>query len=312
MIQDFRALPKVKDSWTHLYVEHGKIEQDTQSVAIFDAEGKTPIPCAMLSLLMLGPGTAITHAAIKTLADNGCLVIWVGEQNVRFYAQGMGETRSSHRLLRQAYLCSNHNLRLAVARKMYEMRFNEPIPIEWSLQQIREKEGVRVREAYAQASRDTGVEWVGRSYSRSQWDASDPINRALSSANSCLYGICHAAIVSAGYSPALGFVHTGKMLSFVYDVADLYKTEISIPAAFEVAKEVKTNIEREVRTKCRELFKDRRLLARIVDDLNRLMILDSAWSPDDEILYDDDAAAPGKLWDGDNTPVDGGENFADQ
>ena len=311
MSHDLRALPKVRDSWTYLYVEHCKIEQDMKSIALFDANGKTPIPCTMLSLLMLGPGTNISHAAIRTLAENGCLLTWVGEEGVRFYAQGMGETRSSKRLLRQAYLCSNPNKRLEVVRHMYEIRFKEPIPLEWSLQQIRGREGVRVREAYAQASRETGVAWTGRAYSREQWNKSDPVNRSLSSANSCLYGVCHAAIVAAGYSPALGFIHTGKMLSFVYDVADLYKAEIAIPAAFAAAKNGSPDIERETRMACRDLFRSSRLLQRIVDDLNSLMSVGGDWDPNDESTYDDDSAQPGKLWDENNEQVDGGTNFGE-
>lgn len=312
MNNDLRILPKVRDSWSYLYVEHCKIEQDMQSIALFDANGKTPVPCSMLSLIMLGPGTAISHAAVKVLAENGCLLAWVGEEGVRYYAQGMGETRSSQRLIRQAYLCSNPDLRLKVVRRMYEMRFEEPIPPEWTLQQIRGKEGVRVREAYARASSETGVEWSGRSYSRDQWKQSDPVNRALSSANSCLYGVCHAAIVAAGYSPALGFVHTGKMLSFVYDIADLYKVDITVPIAFSIAKNISKDIEREARMACRDMFKSSRLLQRIVDDLNSLMLTGESWDASDVSEYDEDAAQPGKLWNGSGEQVEGGKNYLDE
>src|SRR5437867_9703881 len=117
--QDLHLLPKVRDSWSYLYVEHCRIDQEDKAIAIHEGNGKTPVPCAVLSLLMLGPGTSITHAAIRTLADNGCLVVWAGEQGVRFYAQGMGETRSSANLLRQAYLHSHIQLRLRVVRAMY-------------------------------------------------------------------------------------------------------------------------------------------------------------------------------------------------
>ncbi len=313
MNNDLRALPKVRDSWSYLYLEHCKIEQDMKSIAMFDTEGKTPIPCSMLSLLMLGPGTSISHAAVKVLAENGCLLAWVGEEGVRFYAQGMGETRSSQRLLRQAYLCSNPNLRLAVVRKMYEMRFNEAIPPELTLQQIRGREGVRVREAYAQASEATGVEWKGRNYSREQWSNADPANRALSSANSCLYGVCHAAIVAAGYSPGLGFIHTGKMLSFVYDIADLYKVEITVPAAFQAAKLDSKHIEREARMACRDTFKRARLLQRIVDDLNSLMSINGELDMiDDGALYDEDAAQPGQIWNGTQGLVEGGISYSEE
>src|SRR5207249_109763 len=132
----------------------------------------------------------------------------------------------------QARLWADPAQRLQVARRLYQMRFPEPWDDALTLQQLRGKEGIRVRDAYQRASRETDVPWTGRSYNRGSWSAADPVNRALSSATSCLYGVCHAAIVSAGYSPAIGFIHTGKMLSFVYDVADLYKPEIAIPIAF--------------------------------------------------------------------------------
>src|SRR5579884_2719753 len=236
-MKDLHLLPKVRDSWTYLYVEHSKIDQDAKAISVHDAQGKTMVPCASLTLLMLGPGTSITHAAIRALADNGCMVLWTGEEAVRTYAQGMGETRSARNLLWQAFLCTRPDRRLAVVRRLYEMRFDETLSPELTLEQIRGREGVRVRDAYARASRETGLEWHGRSYDRTSWRSADPVNRALSAANSCLYGVCHAAIVSAGYSPALGFIHTGKMLSFVYDVADLYKVETTIPVAFRAAME---------------------------------------------------------------------------
>ncbi|MDQ2787636.1 MAG: type I-E CRISPR-associated endonuclease Cas1, partial [Chloroflexota bacterium] len=98
---DLHLLPKIRDGWSYLYVEHAKIEQEAKGIAIYDTNGKVPVPCASLALLMLGPGTSVSHAAIRALADNGCLVVWAGEEGVRFYAQGMGETRSAARLLRQ-------------------------------------------------------------------------------------------------------------------------------------------------------------------------------------------------------------------
>ncbi len=191
---------------------------------------------------------------------------------------------------------------------MYEIRFPDPLSPDLTLQQIRGKEGIRVREAYAKASRETGVEWNGRSYQRDDWKSADPVNRALSAANSCLYGICHAAIISAGFASGLGFIHTGKQLSFVYDIADLYKAEITIPAAFQAAKDGDEGLEGRVRRFCRDYFKERRLLTRIVDDLDR--VLDIGPLPA-ESVFDVDAAAPGDLWDPEVGSVTGGINQAD-
>lgn len=308
--RDLNELPRVRDSLSYLYVEHGRIDQDAKSVALHDANGKTPIPCASLTTLMLGPGTTITHAAIRTLADSGCLVLWTGEEGVRFYAQGLGETRSARRLLTQARLWSNPESRLRVVFRMYQMRFEEDLHPSTTLRQVRGKEGIRVRETYARLSRETGVEWQGRSYRRDRWGSADPINRALSAANSCLYGICHAAIVSAGYSPSLGFIHTGKMLSFVYDVADLYKTETAMPAAFRTVAAGETgNIESAVRRTCRDYFRQTRLLSRIVSDIGQ--VLNVATDKETDNSLDTDAALPGGIWDLEEGFVQGGVNYSE-
>jgi CRISPR-associated protein Cas1 len=222
---------------------------------------------------MLGPGTSITHAAVKALADNGCLVVWVGEDGTRCYAQGSGETRKAYHLLKQAELVSDPKKRLQVVKRMYVYRFREQLAPGLSLQQIRGLEGVRVRQAYARASQRYGVEWHGRRYDRNNWGGGDPANRALSAANALLNGLCHAGIVSGGYSPALGFIHTGKQLSFVYDVADLYKVEVTIPLAFRIVGESTEKLSARVRQACREAFKEHRLLKRILPDIQNLLDL---------------------------------------
>ena len=307
---DLHLLPKMRDGLSYLYVEHCTVYKEAKAIAIHDADGKVPVPCASLALLMLGPGTRVTHAAIQTLAEHGCLVEWVGEEGVRFYAQGSGETRSAANLLRQSWLAADPVRRLAVVRRMYARRFPEKLPASLTLQQLRGREGVRVREAYAHASRESGVPWQGRTYNRGDWAQADPVNRALSCANSCLYGICHAAIVSAGYSPALGFVHTGKMLSFVYDIADLYKAELTIPAAFRAAMEGGSDLEKRTRYTCRDAFRTGKLLARIVNDIDAVTAV--AGIPVGETMdFDFDAAAPGGLWDPEHGAVAGGENYAD-
>lgn len=305
---DLHALPKVRDSWTYLYVEHARIDQDGKAIAIHDAEGVTPVPCASLSLLLLGPGTSISHAAIRALADNGCLAGWAGEEGVRFYALGSGETRSARNLMHQARLWAHPTTRLAVVLRMYRLRFDDELPMDLSLRQLRGHEGARVRDAYARAAAATGVEWRGRNVNRASWSAQDPINRALSSANACLYGVCHAAIVAAGYNSGLGFIHTGKMLSFVYDIADLYKVDFTIPAAFDATAAGSDDLESRTRRACRDMFRSGRLLPRIIDDIQTLLAIPPA--PGLE-AFDDDAALPGGLWDPVEGVVKGGINWAD-
>ncbi len=304
--RNLQELPKFRDGLSYLYLEHGCIEQQDQAVAYYSQEGVVAIPAAALGVLMLGPGTSITHAAIRQLANNGCSVFWVGEEMVRFYACGMGETRSSANLMRQAQAWADPDGHLEVVKRLYRMRFPEGLPPDLTLEQIRGREGVRVRDTYARWSRETGVEWKGRNYNRGNWAEADPINRALSAGAACLYGIAHAAIVSAGYSPALGFIHTGKQLSFVYDVADLYKAETLIPTAFMVVAESEFGVEKRVRQALRNRLREVGLLERIVSDLHKLF--DALELPDP---YAKDAAAPGDLWDVEGT-VPGGVSYAQE
>lgn len=295
MLKDLHDLPKLRDSLSYLYVEHCRVEQSDFAIELIDQDGRVPVPVAALGVLMLGPGTTITHAAVRALAENGCSILWCGEHNVRFYAQGMGETRKSYRLLKQADLYIDDEKRREVAWRMFELRFGYRIEEDVSLNQLRGMEGVRMREAYAEASEFYGVPWRGRRYNRNNWQKADPINRALSAANACMYGICHAAIVSGGYSPALGFIHTGKMLSFVYDIADLYKTEITIPLAFLITKESPKEVEDRVRLACRDVFRKERLLKRLLPDIDALLDLPSKVREGEEPI-DEDPAMPTRLW----------------
>jgi len=270
-MQDLHELPKLRDSVSYLYVEHAILDRKDSAVEFINKEGRTLVPVASLCVLMLGPGTSITHAAIKTLAEAGCSVLWTGEEFMRYYAQGLGETRKAFHLLRQAELVSDPHQRMHVVRRMYQKRFDWELDPTLSIEQIRGLEGVRVRQAYAEASRQYKVPWDGRKYDRQNWGAGDPINRALSAANALLNGVCHAGIVSGGYSPGLGFIHTGKQLSFVYDMADLYKAELTIPTAFQIVGESSENVERRTRAACRDKFKEARLLERILPDIDGLL-----------------------------------------
>jgi len=296
-MQDLYGLPKLRDSLSYLYVEHAVIEQAGHSVELWQKEGRTLVPAASLCVLMLGPGTKITHAAVKVLAENGCSMLWTGEEMTHFYAQGLGETRKAYHLLKQAELACDTVKHTRVVIRMYQMRFEEQLDPSLTLPQIRGFEGVRVRRAYKKASETYGVEWHGRIYDRFNWGGSDPINRALSAANATLNSVCHAAIVSGGYSPAIGFVHTGKQLSFVYDVADLYKADLTIPIAFAIVAESKENIERRARMACREKFRELKLLERILPDIDELLeVPPEPTERNDATDIDVDPALPTDLW----------------
>ena len=300
MPRDLHELPKLRDSISYLYFEHAIIEQDASSIVVIQEDGRIPVPISSVTCLLLGPGTRVTHAAIKAIAENGCLVIWCGEHTGRFYASGMGETRSAANLILQAKLCMNPEYHMAVVRRMYEIRFPKVPTRDLTLKQIRGLEGVRVRQTYQTEAKRCGVKWSARKYKQTTWDDSDEINRALSCANAILYGVCHAAIVSLGFSTGLGFVHTGKMLSFVYDIADLYKTETSIPAAFEAVKARGEDLERHVHVLTRQKIARAGLLKRVADDI--------AWVFDVPLHEEqDNLDTVGDLWD-EREEIDGGIN----
>lgn len=303
-MQNLEELPRLKDSISYLYLEHVVIQQDKLSIVAIDSEGRTPIPVASISCLLLGPGVKISHAAIRALCDNGCMAVWCGENMGRFYASGIGETRSAKNLLNQAAACMDDQRHMESVRRMYKLRFPGAVTDGLTLQQLRGMEGIRVRKAYELAAKISGVPWKKRSYKSEEWDAADPINRALSEANTLLYGVCHAAIVSLGYSAGLGFIHTGKQLSFVYDIADLYKTETTIPAAFEAVKRG-GDVSKNVRILCRQYFRNIRLLDRIADDI--AFVLQSK-----ETAPPDNAKYAGDLWEENGSHAHGGKNYAGQ
>lgn len=317
VITDLAQLPRTSDSWTFLYTEKVRVERADYAIELRDKTGRIAVPTAALSVLLLGPGTSITHAAIGALAESGCSVVWCGENATRFYASGSGETRRAHHLEAQAKAWASKKAHEQVVRRMYLMRFPEALPEGLTIEQIRGKEGARVRDVYAELAKETGVRWAGRNYDRGNWGGADPVNRALSSANAALYGVCHAAIVGTGFAAGLGFLHVGKQLSFVYDVADLYKTETTIPAAFRAAAEGVGAIESTVRKRCRDLFASTRLMERIVPDMQRLMglapekarlVVHRGEEPDEG---DGPVDSPGTLWNPDGSRVAGGQNFAE-
>jgi CRISPR-associated protein Cas1 len=264
-------LPRFTDRWSYLYLEMGTLDQSSAGLVYRNKNGDCDVPINQLSVVLLGPGTTITHAAVKALAQNNCLLAWVGQDGVRFYAHSTGGTFSARRLLWQARLASDDKERLAVVYRMYQKRFPGTDLSGKSLEQVRGMEGMRVRAAYTQAAREYGLEWKGRNYDQDDWFQATPANRAVSAANACLYGICHAGIVSAGYSAALGFIHTGRMLSFVYDVADFYKVEVTVPLAFRLTAEGADDLERRVRLACRQAFHEARLMERILPDIAEVL-----------------------------------------
>lgn len=277
---DVPVMP-LKSRIAHFWVERGGVDVVDSALVVTDKNGiRAQLPVGALAVLLLEPGTTITHAAIKLCAESHTLVIWVGEGGVRLYSAGQEGAANSYKLLRQARLALNEHARLEVARAMYRFRFGEPGPKKRSIEQLRGMEGARVRERYRELSEKHGVAWNGRDYDRTDWDSQDLINRVVSAANSCLYGLCHAAILMAGYSPALGFIHTGYAHAFVHDVADLYKMESAVPIAFQVVAEDREHPIRAVRHELRDRFRSDGILEHIIPDMEKVLM---AGEPDEQL-----------------------------
>lgn len=262
----------MKERLSVLYVEKGQLDVLDGAFVVIDKNGvRTHIPIGGVACLMLEIGTRISHAAVRLAATVGTLLVWIGEGGVRLYSAGQPGGARSDRLLYQASLALDDDARLKVVREMYRRRFSEDPPARRSVEQLRGVEGARVREMYKLLARQHGIQWKQRNYDVEQWNAGDLPNRCLSAATSCLYGVTEAAVLAAGYAPAIGFIHTGKPLSFVYDIADLYKFETVVPIAFRVAAEKVAEPERVVRLRCRDAFRRSKLLSRIIPDIEAIL-----------------------------------------
>ncbi len=262
----------MKDRVSVLFVEKGNLDVLDGAFVVVDKTGvRTHIPVGGVACLMLEPGTRVSHAAVTLASRVGCLLVWVGDGGVRLYASGQPGGARADRLLYQAKLALDDEARLKVVRKMYAMRFKEEPPERRSVEQLRGIEGVRVRKMYDLLAKQYKVEWKARNYDHTEWGSGDVPNRCLSSATACLYGICEAAILAAGYAPAVGFIHTGKPQSFVYDIADIFKFETVVPVAFRIASKKGCNPERDVRIACRDAFRQSKILQRIIPSIEQVL-----------------------------------------
>jgi CRISPR-associated protein Cas1 len=271
ILPPLRPIP-IKERLSVLYIEKGNLDVLDGAFVVVDKTGvRTHIPVGGVACLMLEPGTRVSHASCALAARAGTLLVWIGEAGVRLYSAGQPGGARADRLLYQAKLALDADLRLKVVRKMYALRFGEEPPQRRSVEQLRGIEGARVREMYKRLARKYGVEWKARNYDVDEWDAGDIPNRCLSAATACLYGVTEAAVLAAGYAPAVGFIHTGKPLSFVYDVADVYKFETVVPAAFRIAARPGHNPEQLVRLACRDVFRETKLLDRIIPGIEEML-----------------------------------------
>lgn len=299
-----QALPQIEDRLTFLYLEHCQINREDSAILIRDDRGTTRVPAAAITVLLLGPGTTVTHRAVELIGDAGVGIVWVGEHGVRFYASGRPLTHRAHLLMKQAKLVSNQRTHLAVVRKMYQLRFPNEDVSGLTTQQLRGREGSRVRKTYRAAAEKWKIPWNGREFDPDNFSSGDPVNQALSAGHACLYGLAHAVIVALGCSPGLGFIHVGHERSFVYDIADLYKAEITIPIAFEMAAQTLGDLSGAVRHRVRDEMASTHLLERMVKDI-RFLLSDDEWADEGttDVTY---------LWDAQKGAVANGRNYGNE
>lgn len=280
ILPPLKPLP-IKDRLSILFVERGQLDVLDGAFVLVDKNGvRQHIPVGSVVCLMLEPGTRVSHAAVTLAARVGCLLAWVGEGGVRLYSAGQPGGARADRLLYQARLALDDAARLKVVRKMYEMRFQEKPPEKRSIQQLRGIEGSRVRKMYDLLAKQYRIRWDARNYDHTSWGSGDIPNRCLSAATACLYGICEAGILAAGYAPAVGFIHTGKPQSFVYDIADIFKFETVVPVAFQIASRKPVNPERDVRLACRDAFRQSKILKRIIPTIEQVLAAGELPMPD--------------------------------
>ncbi len=264
-----------------VFLEKGQLDVLDGSFVLVDAEGvRVHVPVGGVCCILLEPGIRVSHAAVTLAARSGTLLVWVGEAGVRLYAAGQPGGARSDKLLWQASLALDDKARLNVVRKMFELRFAGDVPGGRSVEQLRGMEGARVRAMYKQMASFYRVPWSGRRYDPKDYMSGDVPNQCLSAATSCLYGISEAAILAAGYAPAIGFLHTGKPRSFVYDIADLIKFETVVPAAFGIAARKPADPERETRLACRDMFRKKRVLKRIIPLIEEVLSAGGKALPD--------------------------------
>lgn len=261
----------------NLYVEDGTLRFVTAGSEEFEP-GDYAIPYQAVSMVLMGPGTSITHDALRILARHGTLVAAVGEGGTKFYTappigQGRSEVARAH-----AKLWSNEKSRLEVARHMYALRFSEILPTQ-DLRVLRGIEGARLRKAYRLLAEKFGLSWKARKYDREHPETNDPLNQAVNHAATFMEAAADIAVAAVGALPPLGFIHEDSSNAFCLDIADLWRTELTLPLAFSVLARVKqepgSNLEREIRYEAARLFRRKQVIPRMIDAIKELLHVDN-------------------------------------
>lgn len=241
------------------------------------APGDYAIPYQTISMILLGPGTSVTHDALRILARHGTLLAAVGEGGVKFYtAPPMGQGRSDIARA-HARLWADGSKRLDVARRMYAFRFGKVLPHK-DIAVLRGIEGGRLKKAYRIIADRYGVKWKGRHYDRDNPESADPPNQAINHAATFVEAAADIAIAMVGALPPLGFIHEDSSNSFTLDIADMWRVEITLPLAFSVTARVAENpelsLEREIRYEAARWFKKHKLIPAMIDRVKELLHVD--------------------------------------
>lgn len=250
------------DRAPYVLLDKGVLRVDGHALLLAQEDGDIEVPASLVSCLMLGPGLSVTHEAVKLAGENGILLLWVGEGCTRLYAVA-NAAHKPERVLAQCRVHSDMTLRIQAASRLYTLMFGERMPPSYTIEKLRGIEGARVRSIYLKLAESHGLEWSGRA-------TKSLLNDCIGYATSCLYAACEVAILAAGYSPAIGVVHSGDPRSLVFDLADTIKFSTVVPLAFKIAAGSPANESMAVRHACRDMFMSAHVIERLFGNLEEI------------------------------------------
>lgn len=268
-----------------LWLTYGKLSVEDGTLRFLAAgsadidPGDYAIPYQMISMVLMGPGTSLTHDVLRILSRHGTLLAAVGEGGVKFYtAPPMGQGRSDVARA-HAELWAGPDSRLDIALKMYKLRFGEDLPRK-DIAALRGIEGGRLRESYRLVAARYGIKWGGRHYDREHPDIGDIPNQAVNHAATFVEAAADIAVAAVGALPPLGFIHEEASSAFTLDIADLWRVELTLPVAFSAAARVleqpRLSLEREVRMEAARWFRRQHLIPSMIDRIKEILNVDDS------------------------------------
>lgn len=266
-----------------IWLEYGRLSVEDGTLRFVAARSETldagdyAIPYQAVSMILLGPGTSLTHDVLRLAARHGVLIAAVGEGGVKCYTappmgQGRSEVARAH-----ATRWADPKQRLDTARRLYAWRFGRVLPHR-DIETLRGIEGARIKEAYKLVAQRFGIDWQGRRYDRANPNAADLPNQAINHAATFVEAAADVAVAAVGALTPLGFVHEDSSNAFTLDVADLYRVEVMLPLAFGAVKAMREgkadSMEREVRRRAAQEFRRQKLIPKMIDRIKELFDVD--------------------------------------